>query len=163
MTPSALEGILSIESVFEKAFQSMLMDALGNDVFLSRETRTATTPYVVVKMVMDTVDDNHQHTLTGQRWISDVWQLTLKVTVVTQREQNGAQHTPMIGQIRTLFQRRSFKPAFKKTGANNTHELVDMRERNSQDSEDDDDNLDMTEMNWLVVASVRNEAWPIGT
>ncbi len=163
MTPNPLEQILSLESVFETAFQTMLMEVVGPDVFLSREKRRAVSPYVVVKMVMATVDDNHQQPLTGQRWIYNVWDTNLKVTIVTNRSGNGAQHTPLIGQVRTLFQRRSFKPAFAKTGAAQTHELVDMRERDSQDSEDNENDLDITEMNWFTKIAIHPGSFPTGT
>ncbi len=150
------------ESVEDALFQ--IFTAQGIPAQKRFETKTNTTPRVELQMIVDLqtslakkIIDANNHNEQAQP--DSAWPFTLLTTVVTNRTENGNQHVPLIAKSRWNLQYFRLIQTFTTTVAP-YHSITNIREMGAQqDSVDDPNNLQMSQLTFRGVLNIRESAW----
>lgn len=161
---SSLEQLFALESVFEKAFSSILESAGITNVYITRESATFVTPCVDVTVIIGDVNKLHQaQPNANMPAFYDCWDSTLRVTVKSNRGTNGPQHSVLCGKVRAALNLYSLVTSFAKTDGAKFHSITDIREQRGDTAFDDLSNVDTTVIPFYFLPNIRPECWPVST
>lgn len=157
---TSLASLLSLESVFEKAFQTILSESNIDRVYITRETETFETPCVELTVIVGDVNIRHQASIhPAMPEIYDCWDSALQVRVKTNRGTNGAQHSILCGKVRAALTMYSLVTTFPTTEAARFHSITDIREQRGDTAFDDLTNVDTTVLSFYFLPNISPEAW----
>lgn len=138
-----------------------ILTAQGIPAQRSRDLDTNTTPRVELEL---TTEQNlsQRHIFTGETTSQflpyNTWDFKLAVTVVTNREENGDNHLPLIGlarwncQMFTLLDTWTF-------ALNPYHTIIDIREESGSPDVWNDGGCDLTKLSFAGMFNIRESAW----
>lgn len=146
----------SVEIALASIFESQ--GILARTRFVSK---TDTTPRVDLQFVLGA--PVHRHILNpsngnAQAQPFDAWQYNLLATIVTERTQNGNQHVELIGKTRYNLQYFRLLDTFTSVVCP-YHSITSIEEVGQQDSVDDANNIQMTQLTFRGVLNIRESAW----
>ncbi len=127
----------------------------------SRESDTDTTPRIELQMDTEPVL-NHWHLFTGaqtsQFLMRDAWTFKMTSTIVTNREQNGSSHVPLVGLARWNMQMAQML-TYWTLELCPTHEIIDLREESGSPDVWNEGGCDMSKLTFSGMFSIRKSAW----
>lgn len=127
----------------------------------SRDNDTNVTPRIELQM---TTEENpfHMHIPTGaqtsQFLVRDVWDFVLTSTIVTNREQNGDSHIPLIGLARWNMQMAQMLNLWTRE-ISPIYVIIDIREASGSPDVWNDGGCDMTKLTFGGMFQIRESAW----
>lgn len=153
-----LAELLQLELHVENGFAGALKGAVPQ-VNPSQSSETAKTPRIDLKAVIGAVHGQRK-LLTSGREMFNVWNGQLQTTAVTNRtsERRSEAHNRMLGEIRARCQRFAILPEWNKYSE--AILLMDIREDGTEDSVEDSNDLDKTQINWQILFSLDPAAIP---
>lgn len=144
----------------ERAFFDILI-AQGLPAQRSRDLDTNTTPRIELEFTPQ-VSQNWRHYLQGEKTTQylpwNTWDFELSCVIVTNREQNGDSHVPLVGLTRWNWQMSQIKTTWTPLLCP-THRIVDIRESEAPLSVWNDGGLDMTELSFAGIVTIPENAW----
>jgi len=146
----------------EKAFCTIL-NGLGLKTFPKRSTETRTTPCVEISLVTNGVQGHRNNRFPEIK--NDLVQpysdylYTLTCAVYTERQENGDAHARTVARTRAYLQYYWLTDTFTKPFSP-YHATTDIREEESPNDIAPDDKLDITQLTFTGILSIRDEAWP---
>jgi hypothetical protein len=157
---TTLAALLSLESVFEKAFQTILSQADIDRVYITRETETFETPCVELTVIVGDVNLKHQVSIRpNMPEIYDCWDSSLQVRVKTNRGSNSHHHSILCGKVRAALTLYSLMTTFTSTDAARFHSITDIREQGGDTAFDDATNVDTTVLSFYLLLNISENAW----
>lgn len=127
----------------------------------SRDLDTNVTPRIELELTTEPVIVR-RHLIPGitesQFLPYNTWTFKLSVSVVTNREQNGDNHFPLIGLARWNMQMNTFLTTWTPQLCP-THIMLDIREDSGTESVWNEGGLDTTEMVFSGMFAIRESAW----
>lgn len=154
----------------ESAFKSILLPqaqavASQSRVYIKREKETIDTPRV--ELVLKTQQSRLQRAPANlftmptpdMRWLPLItWDFVLTATVVTNRSDNGEFHLPLCGVTRYAFQMYRLLATWLDS-YDPYHGILDIYEAPIELAISEDENLDMTSMNFAGMLCIKNSSW----
>ncbi len=127
----------------------------------TRDVDTNVTPRVELALETEVVQ-GRRHNIGGifqsQFLPYNTWLFKLGVTVVTNREQNGDNHLPLMGLARSILQMFALKDTFTQQLCP-THEIIDIREEGCPTSVWNEGGCDISSMTFAGMFAIRESAW----
>jgi hypothetical protein len=169
---AALPEIFMLEWWLANNFVSVLHNTAAN-VYRIRDPRTCNpdgspaTPRIDVIPTVNGLANQGKHSqpVAGKGQIFDAWQGELQTDIVTNREVSEASTPPMhdgiLGNVRSILYQFRFNgmgtliPAWDNTSLL----LVDIRETGSENSFDNEHNIDTTSIKWFILFQVNPSRW----
>lgn len=131
-------------------------------VLMKHETATTNTPRVV--LVIQTQQNQGQRFILNPSWPDirmqprNVWFFNLSAEIITNREQNGVFHYPLVAKTRLALQ--FYKLALTWTmELEPLHAPIDIGEEPCELTVQDVDGLDSTKINFTGMLQIRDTAW----
>lgn len=90
----------------------------------------------------------------------NTWNFTLLAKVISERISNGLDHRRIIGSVRAYFQYAWLATTFTRT-VSPYHAITDIREEGAPNEIREEDNLDVTELTFIGMLNIRDDAWPL--
>lgn len=144
----------------ELAFYQLLVNQ-GLPAQHTRDLSTNVTPRIELQLSTDQII-NHWRIATGdtqsQFMVRDAWNFTLASTVVTNREQNGDSHIPLIGLARWNMQMAQMLNLWT-LALCPTHQIIDIREESGSPEVWDEGGCDYTKLTFTGMFNIRPTAW----
>lgn len=157
----SVEELMSFELPLETAFANMLKDAGITNIFPSRSTLTADTPWVEVSLITgDALRHGKIHSLGFEQagnMSPDAWSGDLVLKITTNRGTNGDIHKVFIGKIRDRMRLRRILAAWN---VSSPYRIGWIEGGGSKKYSDDEQNLDITEMTYRLNFNIHPDAWP---
>lgn len=153
-----LSELLQLERHVEDGFAGALKGAVPQ-VNPSQSSETARTPRIDFTAIIGAVHGQRKLLPSG-REMFNAWFAQLQTTAVTNRtsEKKSEAHNRMLGEIRARCQRFAILPEWRKYS--DAILLMDIREDGTEDSIEDSNDLDKTQINWAILFSLNPEAIP---
>jgi hypothetical protein len=152
-----LDQLLQVEANLEDSFDPILA-VCGVPVFRTRDTDTATSPRLEMNVVLGNALDNHQHVFADGSWISNAWNGSMSVTVVTNRTETESRtkaHQRLLGLLRKALQQMRVISAWS---ANAPVFVASLVENGTEESFVDENDLDYSKVNWGFLCSLNPNA-----
>lgn len=126
-----------------------------------RHLPTNKTPRIELEMTTEPVL-SQRHKVPGimesQFLPYNTWTFKLSAKVITNREQNGSNHTPLCGLVRWNMQMNTFLSTWTFQLCP-THLMVDIREESAPASIWNEGGLDTTELTFSGMFTIREQVW----
>lgn len=148
------ETLYKIESTLETAFDTLLT-ADSVTVHKAREDVVKTAPYTDVLAVMGRE--------TGRMYLDNAsvaraasWEFEMLFRVVTIRQDDSTDHDTYRAKVRNLLA----KYVATINGSLTYHAIADLSHNNTQPEVQDDDDLDISNLQFTGVIDIANGSWP---
>jgi len=156
MSAPDLQTLFRVEDALETAWQTVL-EADGITTFKSREEDTLTIPRVDVQAVLAAVT-GHRGEYAPGLFTLDAWSGTMMVQVKTKRvEDQPDLHGEWVAKVRLAAQ--YFQDRFG-VAVLPYHALTMIQENGTDRSIGDDDETDVSAVQFDFIVSIRTDAWP---
>lgn len=127
-----------------------------------RDADTNTTPRVELELETEVVQSNRRIAANqphSNYQYFNAWNFKLTATVVTNREQNGDNHGPLLGLVRWNFQMGTIIQTWT-PGICATHKIVDMREESCPADVWNDGGCDISAVSFSGMFCIPDPIWP---
>jgi hypothetical protein len=149
-----LEDIYQFEKHLEDGFETVLTGAVAN-IYKSYETGDRISPRVEIKAFCDS-SLNRQKVFADGTQLDNAFEGRLEMTVTTNRMVGS--HHALLGAIRARMSVRYLN--LNDEFDNEALAIEGIHQRETLDSFEDEDNVDITVLSYYVVFSIKDSAWP---
>ncbi|MBM3758410.1 MAG: hypothetical protein FJW38_31110 [Acidobacteria bacterium] len=142
------------EESLEAAFVTILSAASVTAV-KQRNSATVAAPYVAIQLQAGTATGRMKY--YNSKPLYDAWSATLQTTIVTERLQNDASHSTFRAKVRELL----YDAQAQITTDNLPyHAVTKFFEGSSSPQVEEENNHDVTVIQWVMEFQIRSTAWP---
>ena len=155
-----IQTVYEFEDQIEPAVAAFLNSLTGATVEIQQGSDNLQTPFFEVQLVMGQDKEHYQpvvRTDTTPDLRNDLWDASLRVTLVTNRQLNQSQHRKLRGQARaSLYNFNNWQAS-----ALPYHELKWIKSASSTPTVQEGENFDVSQMTFDILIGIRPGAWPL--
>jgi hypothetical protein len=153
-----LEELYQFEQWLETGFKQLLAGVCPS-IYGSRECAELVSPRVEIKAILGPAMQHQKASYAGATNEHDAFEATLEVTIATNRTGNKGtlNHPRLIGSVRSRLVMRQIVQTWKSP----VTLIADIRGLGTVDTFSDENDIDITTLNYYLAFSVAPSAWPL--